>query len=78
MDKQELEKGIAAFDRLAEIIVKLSGNLMAAERALRGSDLERDYTRNALYWDACEPLEALKDIQLLKASFSNELDCVSR
>lgn len=74
MDKTSLQGYSTLMDEVAELIVKLAGNLQKAESTIRGTDAEKDYNRGALYWTAGDALDILQRLQLLKADIENELD----
>ena len=74
MEKKELQEYSALLDEVAELIVKLAGNLQRAEGVIRGTDKEREYNQGGVYWAADDALNILHRLQTMKVGIENELD----
>lgn len=57
--RNEFDDVISAMEQARNLIVKLAGNLQWAQKAINGTEAEKDYNRVAIYTDDTEVVEAL-------------------
>ena len=76
MEREDFEQCLSTLAEISDLLIRMAGNAKIAGKVIAASELEKDYTMNAICVDDDEVVTALHDIALMKIVLENGQDWV--